>query len=73
MHDESLEPRAYAKLHADRYLWQEQQERAALWQEMALGLEWEAQKALERMKSYEPETDDAWARRLGADLARFAD
>jgi hypothetical protein len=29
MHDESLEPRAYAKLHADRYLWQEQQERAA--------------------------------------------
>lgn len=30
MHDESLEPRAYAKLHADRYLWQEQQERAAV-------------------------------------------
>lgn len=29
MHDESLEPRAYAKLHADRHLWQEQQERAA--------------------------------------------
>lgn len=29
MHDESLEPRAYARLHADRYLWQEQQERAA--------------------------------------------
>jgi hypothetical protein len=29
MHDESLYPRAYAKLHADRYLWQEQQERAS--------------------------------------------
>jgi hypothetical protein len=29
MHDESLDPRAYAKLHADRYLWQEQQERAS--------------------------------------------
>jgi hypothetical protein len=31
MHDESLEPRAYARLHADRYLWQEQQERAVFW------------------------------------------
>lgn len=30
MHDESLEPRVYARLHADRYLWQEQQERAAV-------------------------------------------
>lgn len=34
MHDESLEPRAYARLHADRYLWQEQQERAALLREI---------------------------------------
>jgi hypothetical protein len=42
MHDESLEPRAYARLHADRYLWQEQQERSAFWQEMAISLEREA-------------------------------
>lgn len=42
MHDESLEPRAYAKLHADRYLWQEQQERAASWREIAIRMEREA-------------------------------
>jgi hypothetical protein len=38
MHDESLEPRAYANLHADRYLWQEQQERAAQYQDLAARL-----------------------------------
>jgi hypothetical protein len=73
MHDESLTPRAYAKLHADRHLWQEQQERSSVWHEMALGLEQEAQMALERMKAYPPETDEEWARRLGEDLARFTD
>lgn len=36
MHDESLTPRAYAKLRADRYLWQEQQERAARQRELLL-------------------------------------
>jgi hypothetical protein len=33
----------------------------------------EAEKALARIASYSPESDEEWAARLGADLAAFGD